>query len=280
MRHLGLILILATLLAGLAITFAEDTNTTDQPQATDNDRPPQRPMRDRGEGDRPRDRMMGEGRRGEGPPPQDVQQPLTPEQINEAVEVMREISPWWADRLEEARKEDEQRFVNMVTRSYPRIRQFLELKQQDPELYKLRIDEARLDSQSRHLSWQLYQAQQNPDDADKAAQLKQELLGVLTEQFDVNQKARQHEIDTLKRQLGNLERDLAKRGEEREAQIQARFDELLNGAERLDRRRLERGEPGGGPDRVPGPAGPGSPPRDGERGRPDHAPVLPPGPPA
>lgn len=263
MRYLGLTLILVTLLAGLAITFAEDAPKAETEQKEVAPPPPHR------DGERGRDeRREGGPPRGEMP----SMEPLTPEQIDEAVEVMRQISPWWADRVEEARKEDEQRFVNMVTRAYPRLRQFLDLKRHDPPLYELKITEARLDSQSRRLSWELFEAQRD-NQTKKAEQLKGELLGVLAEQFDATQAARQHEINTLKARLAELEKELDEHRREREQLIQERYDELLAFAERMERRRQQRdGERGPG-DRPEGqgnrPDGPPpgdrqGPPRDGD----------------
>jgi len=293
MRRLGLVLALATLLAGLAISFAEEpakdaaktpAKEPEKAKAPDKAKEPEKPKASDKAGeseakepekakasDKPKATEAKASEAKPAAPPRPEPMPpvaLTPEQLAEAVEVMRAISPWWADRVEDARKEDEQRFVNMVTRAYPRLRLFMELRRHDPPLYELRIKEAQLDSRSRRLSGQLHEAQQKQA-SEQAEQFKGELLAVLTEQFEVAQMARQHEIDTLKARLADLEKQLDEHRPEREELIQRRYDELLAGAERADRRRRDNppASPGNSaahpPDRDPPPPPP--PRRDPER---------------
>lgn len=183
------------------------------------------------------------GGRSFGPPPA---RDLSPEQIEEAVEVIREISPWLGDRLDKARAEDTQRFKDFVARLYPKFARFMELRRHDPELYKLRITEAQLDSRSRRLAWKVLDAEQN-DDAGQAAELRQQLQGVLAELLDIRQQARQLEIDRLKKKLAELEVTLADQ-QQRQQLIQQRFEELLDQMKRFRARHHQPEGENRGPD--------------------------------
>ncbi|MCC6682285.1 MAG: hypothetical protein IT445_15390 [Phycisphaeraceae bacterium] len=282
MARYALLLLAAMAMVGL-MTLAR---AGDEPAATS---PPPPPPADRTWGDGPPPHH--EAMRGEGP-----QVELTPQQIEETIEVMRDMTPWLAERLEEARKENPQKVEGVIRRFFPRYREFLELKRHDPELYELRIKEIRLDMESRKLAWRIRQAEQPaspppPEDANKRQppspevnqeqspkqapppesatpeELREQLRGVLDELFDLHRQTRQHEIDMLKKRVKELEASLDESRDKREQLIDKRVEELLDQAERGPRW-WQRGE-GGPPDR------PGEPGERRERGPDDRQPFMP-----
>ncbi len=293
MSRYALLLLAAITMVGLmTLARAGDEPAAPSPQ------PP--PPADRTWGDGPpphHDGMRGDGPQGE----------LTPQQIEETIEVMRDMTPWLADKLEEARKDNPQRVEAVIRRFFPRYREFMDLKRHDPDLYELRIKEIRLDMESRKLAWRIRQAESPPpppppevsqppevppppeSSPDAHAQqpsdqtpppeqaspqeLRQQLRGVLGELFALHQQSRQHEIEMLKKRIKELEGSLDDSQDKRDQLIDRRLEELLEQAAKGPRW-WQRGE--GGP---PGEPGIGPRPGDGgnlrDRGSQDRRPFGP-----
>ena len=132
MRFL-LILLVAFLIGGPALAQTDTPEGSQKKHTRQHDRPKHRP------GDRP---------------------PLTEEQITEAIEVLSELRPRMAERLREIQETDPARVAEVVERQYPRVRMFLELKKREPELYKLRIRDLKLESKSNKLAKKLRAAKE------------------------------------------------------------------------------------------------------------------------
>jgi len=151
---------------------------------------------------------------------------LRGEELDEAIEILRELHPQLAERLEQARENHPDRIGPMIHREYPRLRQFLDLKRREPKLFELRIRDVKLERASRDLAHQIREAEQI-DDAEQATVLRGQLSEVAAEHFDVRQAARAYEIEMLKRRIEKLEAALQEHHQQRDEMIERRISDLL-----------------------------------------------------
>lgn len=150
---------------------------------------------------------------------------LSVDQLDEAFEVLREIKPELAERLEPHRQDDPQRVVDMLQREFPHVRHLIRLKRVAPETYNLRVQDVKLTYQSQQLAEQLQQAEQDPSSGDAAA-LGEQLRQVVEQHFDVRQQLRERELAYLERRIGELRAQLDERAQDKEALIEQRLNDL------------------------------------------------------
>ncbi|GJQ30336.1 MAG: hypothetical protein HBSAPP03_22200 [Phycisphaerae bacterium] len=200
----------------------------------------------------PRDGMRpGEGRgerRGEG---RGMGQPMTDEAREWATTFLRENLPTLSARMDAMRQTDPAMADAMLGRLLPKLRDAARVKEQDPDLAKLRLDELRTGINVLESIRVLRQAREaTADDPKREAGIRDAtaaLRSVLAEQHDVRMRLQSHEIQTLTKRLEDLRAELERKRSNREAGI----DDML-------RRIIEFREPssdGGEPPRgdKPGP---------------------------
>ena len=225
-----LTLLLTVLLGAAASTpiMADDgASSADEPRAAtlaladESDDGPDRGDEDR---DRPDD-----GHHGDKPGPDDRRgfdrRPLTDEQIDAAVEIVRRMHPKWAEEIDRAMDEHPERVRQMISRN-PRLRYMLELRERNPELFELRIEDARLSREQHELSRDLRAAREEGDEAE-ADQLHGRLVEVVTEHFDIRQRIREIELKQLEARLDELRHELEERTEQRDKLIDERVAQIV-----------------------------------------------------
>lgn len=245
-------LMIALMSAGLAVA-QEPSNP---PEAKDRPRreepPPPRPegVRPEGrrplpppEGERPRleDRVVRrqplpprEGERMRPMPPEDAIQDFegaVRRELGPLAEAGREIGgPLLRERMEQARQLFENRRFEEgreVLRTTARqLREMKELKERDPERFKLQMRIAELDRHSAELGQKVRRATE--EDAKKQAAT--ELKDVLNKLFDLRQEEREKNVQQIERDLKELRESLEQRKAKRDEIIQHRFDQLTGKA--------------------------------------------------
>lgn len=163
------------------------------------------------------DRM---GRSGEGPrPPRDVRPvELSPEDEKLLFEVLQEVNPKLVEKIKTWRKVNPERSGRMLARMFNRMQNLIHLKSMDKPMYELKIKDLGLDAQSRTLA-----AAYRKEPTDDA---KKQLMDVLSEQFDVRQKMREHELDRLKEKISQLESQLQQRAANRQQIINKQLKDI------------------------------------------------------
>ena len=102
--------------------------------------------------------------------------------------------------------------------------QLEELQQSDPVLFKFTLQDLAYTHRSFQLANQLRQPGLSPDDQQN---LREQLIRVVTEQFDLRQQIRQHELDLLTTKINDLKDQLEQREKQRQSIIQKRVDDLV-----------------------------------------------------
>jgi len=133
-----------------------------------------------------------------------------------------------ARRLFQDRRFEESREVLRATGR--QLREMKDLRERDPERFKLQMQIAELDRHSVELGQKVRRA----PDGDAKKQAATELREVLNKLFELRQEERERTVQQIDRDLKELRESLEKRKARREEIIQHRFDQLTGKAEMLD----------------------------------------------
>jgi uncharacterized protein YicC (UPF0701 family) len=170
--------------------------------------------------------------------------PLDPIQDFEA-SVRRELGPMMEaakdlggppiqERLEQARRAfQERRFEegrDMLRMLGRQLRDMRELRERDPDRFRLQREITELD----HRSVMLGQKVRRAPDEEAKKQAASELKEVLNKLFDLRQEEREKNVQQIERDLRELRESLEKRKAKRDDIIKRRFDELTGKAQMLD----------------------------------------------
>jgi hypothetical protein len=113
---------------------------------------------------------------------------LSPDEIEQCLEVAREVDPELANRLEEARREQAPEKFARALRDAPHLRALNGVRREDPQLYDVKVRELRLDAQADRLLKQLATARATRSPA--AGELEAQLHGLVQQQVAVSLVAR------------------------------------------------------------------------------------------
>lgn len=196
---------------------------------------PQRPEGQRAEGHRPLPPREGERAEGRRPlPPMEAVQDFegaVRRELGPLAESGREIGgPLLKERMEQARKMfQDRRFEEgrEVLRATARqLREMKELKERDPERFKLAMRIAEMDRHAAELGQNVRRA----PEGDAKRQAATELKEVLNKLFDLRQEEREKNVQQIERDLKDLRESLEQRKAKRDEIIQLRFDQLTGKA--------------------------------------------------
>jgi DNA repair exonuclease SbcCD ATPase subunit len=168
------------------------------------------------------DERRGPWRRPAGPP---HVEPLDEAQTEALLDFLREYNPQMAERFTDAMKHNPERVRRALAMVYPRYRELMELREENPELYELRREDLLLARESRELVRELQQVRRADGEAE-AERIRERLRDVVTRHFEVRQALRERELEQLERRLEALRDELEQRREERDELIEQRLEEL------------------------------------------------------
>jgi hypothetical protein len=147
----------------------------------------------------------GPGKRGpaslrhrSGRPPRD----LSPELIEQCLEVARDVDPALADRLEEIRREQPSEAFARALRDARYLVALARLKNDDPQLYDVKVKELRIDAQVDRVLEQLQEARRTGSTG--VEDLKAQLHGLVQQQVAVSLVARGMYLRRLNDQMKSL----------------------------------------------------------------------------
>lgn len=189
-------------------------------------------------------------------------------------EVLQIAAPEMAKSIDELMKKDPEAARKRLAELFPRMRGLLEMRDREPRLYKLRLEDLTLARQSIPLAKELLaerQANTDPTTPESKAKLQQ-LRQLIDKQFENRLLGMGFEIESLQSRIEEKQRQLAKMKSEQPQTVDRIMESLIK---RADKPGLEkelfgpgRGGPGGPGSDRPGPGGPdgdGGPPPPPER---------------
>lgn len=150
-----------------------------------------------------------------GPPatgltPSDPLQPrdLSPQQLQTLVAVAADVSPEWGAILSSRIKSDPEGVKRAILKSGRRLLALAVLRDQNPELYRLKVDELRMQDQMNALAKRYREAVAAGRESEAESWRKQ-LAEKVREQVDLDLKTRAEELAALDRHVRELKDKLA-----------------------------------------------------------------------
>jgi hypothetical protein len=129
------------------------------------------------------------------------------------------------------RASDPAKFDKLIADTLPTVDRLEMLKKNKPKLFELSMKDVQLNYKTLRLAHELKRT--DLTDADRK-QIKKELQETVAQEFDVQQKIRQYELDELKGKVRKLDDQLKVRESDKGSIIQKRADDLIKGTTRSE----------------------------------------------
>lgn len=150
----------------------------------------------------------------------------SPQQVRELVSVLRDLHPELADRVEAAMADNPRQVRRILGPRWRLLQRLADLRDDDPEMYRLRAADLRLARRAIEVAYAARQAQRAGEPEAAQARIA-ELRDIVTERFEVKTDIRRLELAQLERRLDELQAELDERTEAQQALIEAHVDDLL-----------------------------------------------------
>ncbi len=171
--------------------------------------------------DRDRDHDRGKDRGDRG-------RPLSDAEIDLALTTLHEINPEEAKELRAFREKNPDAIDERLRKQFPRLRDFLALKERDERMFDLRVQDIKLWRQSRGLAKAVADARVAEDNR-KADDLADDLEKLAEQHFEIRQQIRQRELEKLEAQLDRLRDQLEEREDDKNDLIEQHVKKLIRG---------------------------------------------------
>lgn len=215
----------------------------DDPAARDREKPMDEPPLDEPPLDEPRGRGRRHlpGMRGDGPGMgRDADRPgrgrgmedegdrfrRREEMIERFIGIIREKLPDHYERLERMRNGEPERFVELMRRLRPVVREYLDLVEEEPELANTIFEDFRIDERLRDLSV-AYRAASERKNTEQADQIEQEIRNLVKQQAEMSIARREARLRIAEQRL-NEQVERLRRHRERFEQERSRMEEFVN----------------------------------------------------
>lgn len=169
--------------------------------------------------------------------------PISAEMADRIVAVARDVSPELAAELERSRTESPDRMAQSMRQNARRLMGLAVLKERNPDLYAIRVEELRLQLELRALGEQ-WRAATEAGDGPRAQQLAQQIEAKVRSQVDVDLKARAQELVALDAQLKSLREELADEQRRMAERVVERIEAVKAGQPMPGRAGQVGGDPG------------------------------------
>lgn len=150
--------------------------------------------------------------------------PMGPELMNDIIKVAHDYDPELGNRLEDIRKKNPERLKMVIGNHGPNLMRLVYLSRNNPEMYKMRIEEFKLNRESEDIAKQI---REGGNDKPKTEKLRQQLRAKVTEQFTQRQKIRERELGDLEKRIEELRTEIRSRKEKQAELIAEREKELI-----------------------------------------------------
>lgn len=158
---------------------------------------------------------------------------LTQEQMGQLIGVVTDVSPEWGALLKERATTDPEGVKRALLSNGGRFLALAVLRDQNPDLYRLKVDELRKQAETKELVRRYRAANQKGDQAAAQA-VYARLESAVRELVDLDLRTRAQELAALDRHVTELKNELHRDTSQRQQRIQQMLEELtkMPGAER------------------------------------------------
>jgi len=180
--------------------------------------------------------------------------PMPQEMVDRVIAVARDVSPDLAKQLEEKRNVAPEDMSQAMRQSARRLVALAVLKERNPGLYAIRVEDVRLQLELRSLG-EAYRAAQTAGDAAKAKALDAQIAGKVKAQVDVDLRARAQELVALDEQMQAMREDLVQEQKRTAERVVERTEAVKKGEPIQERGMFGEGSGRGGRQRGDSPEG-------------------------
>ena len=180
--------------------------------------------------------------------------PMPQEMIDRVIAVARDVSPDLAKQLEEKRSVAPDDMSQAMRQSARRLVALAVLKDRNPGLYAIRVEDVRLQLELRTLG-EAFRAAQTAGDAAKAKALETQIAGKVKAQVDVDLRGRAQELVALDEQMQAMRDDLVQEQKRTAERVAERTEAVKKGEPIQDRGMFGEGSGRGGRQRGDSPEG-------------------------
>jgi len=181
--------------------------------------------------------------------------PMSPEMVERVLAVARDVSPELAAQLEKVRSAAPEEMSQAMRQNARRLVALAILKDRNPALYAIRVEDVRLQLELRKLG-EDFRAATEAGNAAKAAALDAQIAAKVRTQVDVDLRARAQELVALDEQVKSMRDELVKEQRDTDARVAERIEAVRKGQPIQERGMFGEGGPGGrGRPREPGAEG-------------------------
>ena len=179
--------------------------------------------------DRPGERVR-DSDRPERPPHHGKHEPITVEQIGDAIATLRAMHPnaklGWLERVEKMAEEKPEEAAKRLSR-FPRLRELMAMRKDRPAEFELHATQSRLMREVFPLVREIREVQEQEDEA-KITELKGKLRERIEQLFEVRLKLKEFEIKRIRKHLERAEQELAKIKADSDTLIDEKMNELMS----------------------------------------------------
>ena len=151
----------------------------------------------------------------------------TTEEIDSFIEVAADVNPQWGQSLSQRRLKDPESVREAILSNGNRLIALFVLKERNPDLYEVRVQELRLQGELRELARQYSEAMQQ-DDTLLAETLRDRIRQKAQQQIDLDLKARAKELQALDETVTRLRKQLHEEAVNRQQSVDRLMNELLS----------------------------------------------------
>jgi hypothetical protein len=180
--------------------------------------------------------------------------PMPQEMIDRVIAVARDVSPDLAKQLEEKRSVAPDDMSQAMRQSARRLVALAVLKDRNPGLYAIRVEDVRLQLELRTLG-EAFRAAQTAGDAAKAKALETQIAAKVKAQVDVDLRARAQELVALDEQMQAMREDLVQEQKRTAERVVERTEAVKKGEPIQERGMFGEGGGRGGRQRGDSPEG-------------------------
>lgn len=149
---------------------------------------------------------------------------ITPEMVENIMAVARDIDPELADQLSSMCEIDPEALNRIIRRQGHRLGSLINLRESDPELYKVKVTELKTDAEIFHIARKLRGKKlDDPEIQGKIAQLE----GLVRAKTEMSIRAQELYISRLERHLAGLRERLEVTASRVDSIVEKRISQLL-----------------------------------------------------
>ncbi len=181
--------------------------------------------------------------------------PISPEQIDALIEAASEVVPEWGERLRTLRRENPEGLDRAIAANGRRLVALSMLRQRNPELYRMKVEELRNQMELRRLGGELRAALQENRGEDAEA-IRRSVRALAERQVDFGLRIRAEELAAMDAALRKMREELEQEAVRRQQSI-AELVAAVEAGEELPEGDEAAGDrmPAGGSGRSPGRGG-------------------------